>query len=152
MDAMLTRRILSYTADALSVGYGIVAGLLTAWYFHQQWYYGGWMSAFGDCAVNNSAYSTLAPLFQAAPCYTGGLVCGLICGFGSPRPVGILIRAIGPIMFLIALYPDDSALSQQGLEWNTFKAFMASVVVSFCYHWLLGIPNRKPKTNGSNFI
>ena len=120
-----------------------LVGLIFALFFHVKWYYGGWLAFFGDPPSSNPAYSHFLHLFEVAPYVAAGIGSGLIAGFGSPRPIRILIRFAGVVVLFLFFETRNHHLAFFAFLPISFGLFLFSTTLSGVYFWLLNLTKEK---------
>ena len=133
----------TYLAD---VAQGVVAfctGSVCALALHTRWYYGGWISWFGDPPASNPAYERFAELFTIIPYVAGGAAVGIVSGFGYIEPMRIAIR-FGAVIacFLVALSSTER-LAVHGFVPAALVSFFLSAGTSFLYFQILDPEQKK---------
>ena len=126
-----------YFADIFMSVIALVFGLALAAYFHAKWYYGGWMSIFGDPPNSNPAYERFVRLFVSAPYSAAGLGAGLLAGFGHPQTLRIFVRSMALLFLFVLLASRNSHLAISVFIPVAVIAFLLSAVSSCIYFWLL---------------
>jgi hypothetical protein len=130
------------------VAFGI--GLSLALFFHAKWYYGGWMSFFGDPPAENPAYSHFVHLFEMAPYIASGLGSGMIAGIGSQQLPRIFMRLAGILLLFLLLFSRNQNLALFAFLPASMGSFFVSLSVSAIYSWLLNNGSNAKRTNDSN--
>jgi len=83
------------------------------------------------------AYDRVAPIFQMLPYVAGGVVVGLISGFGYFNPVRLAIRFAGVIALFAISYVYNGDLAVRGLLPAAGVSFLISTVISLVYFRLI---------------
>jgi hypothetical protein len=131
-----------YLPDLVNFVVALLAGVALASFFHNRWYYGGWMAMFGDPPDANPAYDRFARLFEMAPYVTGGAATGLIAGFGYPEIRRILVRFGSVVLLALLSLTYNWRLGVLDLIPAAVGAFLASTGLSLLYFRLMG--ERRP--------
>lgn len=133
---MNMRRKPSRIPDVLICLAALVGSFLAFNYLHGKWYYGGWMSLFGDPPTMNPAYKSVSKLFLAAPFAAAGLVGGLLAGisyFADWQGIILRLCTLGLACFLLNG-------SSSPLGYSTFLPIsILALVVSSIISWLYGV-------------
>ena len=111
----------------------VVFGLALAAYLHTKWYYGGWMSMFGDPPADNPAYHHFLPLFISTPYIAAGFTAGLLSGFGSPQATRILIRSAALLVLAVFFALRNTHFCVFAFIPTAAASFMLSTVLSIIY-------------------
>jgi hypothetical protein len=122
-----------YLPDVVTSIAAFVIGAFWASYLHWKWYYGGWMSLFGDPPAIDPAYNRISPLFQILPYVAGGVAAGFFSGFGYFEPVRLAIRCAGMVTLFAVSYAYNGQLAVHGLLPAAAISFMTSTALYFVY-------------------
>jgi hypothetical protein len=123
----------SYIADIIVAVSAFGIALLLALLLHTKWYYGAWISWFGDPPSSNPAYGRFVYLFNSFPYLIAGLVGGIIAGFGYPNLMRITIRTGGIIAIFLVLLTRNHHLTFFSFVPTASIAFFISTIISAAY-------------------
>ena len=126
-----------YLSDIIVSIVSIVLGLLIATFLHAKWYYGGWMTLFGDPPADNLAYDRVMPILSSVPYIAAGFASGLLSGFGCPQATRIFIRSSSLLVSLAIYASKNLHLSLCAYIPTATSSFLLSTFLSFVYFRLL---------------